>query len=117
MAHVRNKKSDDKKAMVVAKEDTNKSESEGVTKLQTYLKTIPIAKKKFAKLPKRKKSPTSAELLLIDPRYSASKEGPLGLGPIVLPFVQRFNNIDGFMTLYVAAVLIHGKFGETGLFG
>ncbi|XP_021019098.1 solute carrier organic anion transporter family member 6A1-like [Mus caroli] len=108
MAHVRNKKADDKKATVVAKEDKNKNETEGVIKLQTYLKTIPIAKKKFARLPKRKKSPTSAELLLIDPRYSASKEGPLGLGPIVLPFLQRFNNIDGFMTLYVAAVLIHG---------
>ncbi|XP_021054761.1 solute carrier organic anion transporter family member 6A1-like [Mus pahari] len=103
MAHVRNKTAGDNTATVVAKDDTNKDETEGVIKLQTSMKTIPMAKKKFTKLPKGKKSPTSA-----DPRYSASKEGPLGLGPIVLPFLQRFNNIDGFMTLYVAAVLTHG---------
>lgn len=33
MVYVRNKKLDDKKVMVVAKEDINKSEFEGVTKL------------------------------------------------------------------------------------
>ncbi|GAB1285295.1 Solute carrier organic anion transporter family member 6C1 [Apodemus speciosus] len=112
MAEVQKKKVGiKKKATVVAKEkdDQKKAEAVGFQNLGIYLRTLPNAKKKFVKLRKRKKSPTSAELLLTDPRYSASKEGPLGLGPLVFPCLQRFNNIDGFMTLYVVAVLIHGS--------
>ncbi|XP_031224394.1 solute carrier organic anion transporter family member 6A1-like isoform X2 [Mastomys coucha] len=107
MAEVQQNTAEVKKAKEVAKDDKRTSETEGPQKLHTLMKTIPTAKKKFKKLRKRKKSLTSAELVLVDPRYSASKEGPFGLGPIVFPFLQRFNNIDCFMTLYVVAVIIH----------
>ncbi|XP_028642874.1 LOW QUALITY PROTEIN: solute carrier organic anion transporter family member 6A1-like [Grammomys surdaster] len=108
MAQVQKKKTGRKKAApVVEKDENSKLESERVQKLGTYLKTIPAAKKKFKGLPKRKRSPTSSELLS-DPKYSASKEGPFGLGPLVFPRLQRFNNIDSFMTVYFVAALIHG---------
>ncbi|XP_052049340.1 solute carrier organic anion transporter family member 6C1-like [Apodemus sylvaticus] len=109
MAKVQEKKAGvKKKATVVVKDDKQKGETEEVQNLGLYLRTLPAAKKKFVKFRKRKKSPTSAELLLIDPRYSASKEGPFGLGPLVLPCLQRFNNIDSFLTIYFVAALIHG---------
>ncbi|XP_028642869.1 LOW QUALITY PROTEIN: solute carrier organic anion transporter family member 6A1-like [Grammomys surdaster] len=109
MAQVQKKKAGGKKAaLVVEKDEKPKLQTEQVQKIGTYLKTIPAAKKRFTMLPTKKKSPTSAELLLIDSRYSASQEGPFGLGPIVLPFLQRFNNIDYFMILYVAVVLTYG---------
>lgn len=118
MAEVRKKKAGvKKKATVVVKDDKQKGETEEVQNLGLYLRTLPAPKKKFVKFRKRKKSPTSAELLLTDPRYSASKEGPFGLGPLVLPCLQRFNNIDGFMIFYIAAVLSHGKLEEQSCFG
>ena len=118
MAEVQGKKAGvKKKATVVVKDDKQKGETEEVQNLGLYLRTLPAPKKKFVKFRKRKKSPTSAELLLTDPRYSASKEGPFGLGPLVLPCLQRFNNIDSFLTIYFLVALIHGKLEEQSCFG
>eukprot|EP00073_Rattus_norvegicus_P038514 XP_008765619.1 PREDICTED: solute carrier organic anion transporter family member 6A1-like [Rattus norvegicus] len=101
MGQVQNKKPDAKK------DDKHNQETEGLKKIDTYLRTIPTVTKKFKGRPQKKRSPTSAELLL-DPKYSASKEGPFGLGPLVFPCLQRFNNIDCFMIFFIASVLIHG---------
>ncbi|XP_063122875.1 solute carrier organic anion transporter family, member 6c1 isoform X7 [Rattus norvegicus] len=100
MGQVQNKKPDAKK------DDKHNQETEGLKKIDTYLRTIPTVTKKFKGRPQKKRSPTSAELLL-DPKYSASKEGPFGLGPLVFPCLQRFNNIDCFMIFFIASVLIH----------
>ncbi|XP_076770759.1 solute carrier organic anion transporter family member 6C1-like [Arvicanthis niloticus] len=108
MAQLQNKRGGTRMAdLVVKKDDKRKREIEGVQKLGMYLKTIPAAKKKLKSLPKRKRSPTSAEMLS-DPKYSASKEGPFGFGPLVCSRLQRYNNIDSFMTVYFVTALIHG---------
>ncbi|XP_038939032.1 solute carrier organic anion transporter family, member 6c1 isoform X6 [Rattus norvegicus] len=110
MGQVQNKKPDAKK------DDKHNQETEGLKKIDTYLRTIPTVTKKFKGRPQKKRSPTSAELLL-DPKYSASKEGPFGLGPLVFPCLQRFNNIDCFMIFFIASVLIHALGHSAHLMG
>ncbi|XP_028734911.1 solute carrier organic anion transporter family member 6A1-like [Peromyscus leucopus] len=84
---------------------TDKLEAERTSKITPYLKTIPSAMTKFKNLQLEKKpsSPT-----LSDPKHSVSLEGPFGLGPLVFPSLQRFNNIDFFLFLYFVLVAAHG---------
>ncbi|XP_021045007.1 solute carrier organic anion transporter family member 6A1-like, partial [Mus pahari] len=67
-------------------------------KVETYLVTLPTAEKKFADTPDMKKS---------DPQYNDSSEGPFGLGPLVFPCLQRFNNVKFFLALLFLAVMAH----------
>lgn len=69
-------------------------------KTETYLITLPRAVKTFADFPDES-----------DPQYHL-EEGQFGLGPVVFPFLQCFNNINFFMTVYFFGAMIHGKLEE-----
>ncbi|XP_052049336.1 solute carrier organic anion transporter family member 6C1-like [Apodemus sylvaticus] len=84
-------------AQVVEKDEPQKTEES--RKIGTYLVTLPIAVKKFTE-----KQGTT----ITDPKYSGPTERPLGLGPLVFPCLQRFNNIDSFLILCCFANLSHG---------
>ncbi|XP_032755674.1 solute carrier organic anion transporter family member 6A1 [Rattus rattus] len=69
-------------------------------KIETYMKTVPRAMKKFADIPE-KKMPHS--------QFNESlEEGSFGLGPLVFPCLQRFNNINCFLTAYFLGTMAHG---------
>ncbi|EDL91881.1 rCG65885 [Rattus norvegicus] len=69
-------------------------------KIETYMKTVPRAMKKFADIPEEK-MPHS--------QFSDSlEEGSFGLGPLVFPCLQRFNNINCFLTAYFLGTMAHG---------
>ncbi|XP_063123613.1 solute carrier organic anion transporter family, member 6d1 isoform X7 [Rattus norvegicus] len=68
-------------------------------KIETYMKTVPRAMKKFADIPEEK-MPHS--------QFSDSlEEGSFGLGPLVFPCLQRFNNINCFLTAYFLGTMAH----------
>ncbi|XP_059134728.1 solute carrier organic anion transporter family member 6A1 [Peromyscus eremicus] len=87
---------------------TDKLDLEKISKITPYLKTIPSAMTKFKNLQVEKKLDSPSPPDLSDPKYSASLEGPFGLGPLVFPSLQRFNNIDFFLFLYFVLVVAHG---------
>ncbi|XP_034377779.1 solute carrier organic anion transporter family member 6C1-like [Arvicanthis niloticus] len=84
-------------ALVVNKNEHQSSEEH--MKIETYLVTLPTAMKKFANIPDRKK---------LHPEYKDSSERPFGLGPLIFPCLQRFNNIKTFLFLLFVAVFAHG---------
>ncbi|KAL6085138.1 hypothetical protein STEG23_027566, partial [Scotinomys teguina] len=79
---------------------------EKFNKITPYLKTLPSAKTKFKKLQLQKKIESSSPPDLSDP--SASQEEPFGLGSLVFPSFQRFNNIECILFLYSMLVIAHG---------
>lgn len=81
-------------------------------KITPYLKTLPTAVGKFRRLHLEKSPDSSSPPKLPDPQLSTSLEGPFGLGPLVFPAFQRFNNIDFFTFWYFLLVTAHGKLEE-----
>ncbi|XP_040608697.1 solute carrier organic anion transporter family member 6A1-like isoform X1 [Mesocricetus auratus] len=77
-------------------------------KITPYLKTLPTAVGKFRRLHLEKSPDSSSPPKLPDPQLSTSLEGPFGLGPLVFPAFQRFNNIDFFTFWYFLLVTAHG---------
>ncbi|XP_055484359.1 solute carrier organic anion transporter family member 6C1-like [Psammomys obesus] len=74
----------------------------------TYLQTLPTAFLSFSHKQKQKNV-----LPAIPPESTVVNnktfwERPFGLGPLVVPALQRFNNIDCFTFLYVLSVFSHG---------
>ncbi|XP_034377864.1 solute carrier organic anion transporter family member 6C1-like [Arvicanthis niloticus] len=98
MAPDKRKQKDTVKQGTLANKDEHQR-TEEPRKIETYLVTLPTALKKFADIPDTKK---------LDPDYNDSSEGPFGLGPLVFPCLQRFNNIEAFMFLFCVAVFTHG---------
>ncbi|XP_050009463.1 solute carrier organic anion transporter family member 6C1-like [Alexandromys fortis] len=78
------------------------------SKLIPYLTTVPRSVATFKRLIAEKRLASSRPLKISDPKYIASLEGPFGLGPLVFPAFQRFNNIDFFLFLYCLTVMVHG---------
>ncbi|XP_021018925.1 solute carrier organic anion transporter family member 6A1-like isoform X2 [Mus caroli] len=85
-----------KQAQVVDVDEHQKTKEP--RKIETYLVTLPTAVKKFTDTPDMKKS---------DRKYNDFLEGPYGLGPLVFPCLQRFNNVNSFLTLSFLAVMAH----------
>ncbi|KAM7339764.1 hypothetical protein ACRRTK_000379 [Alexandromys fortis] len=77
------------------------------SKLIPYLTTVPRSVATFKRLIAEKRLASSRPLKISDPKYIASLEGPFGLGPLVFPAFQRFNNIDFFLFLYCLTVMVH----------
>ncbi|XP_060223809.1 solute carrier organic anion transporter family member 6C1-like [Meriones unguiculatus] len=74
----------------------------------TYLQTFPTAFISFSHKHKQKNvlSAISPESTVVNNKTFWEK--PFGLGPLVVPALQRFNNIDCFTFLFVLSVFSHG---------
>jgi organic anion transporter 6A len=95
-----------KQAQVVDMDEHQKTKEP--RKLEMFLVTLPTAVKKFADTPDMKKS---------DRKYKDPSEEPYGLGSLVFPCLQRFNNVKSFLTLSFLAVVAHSKLEEQGCSG
>ncbi|OBS66177.1 hypothetical protein A6R68_05283, partial [Neotoma lepida] len=74
-----------------------------------FLTTLPTALMKFVGFRKQRTSVSpNITTKLSAVKEKDSLEGPFGLGPLVFPFFQRFNNINFFLTLYCVVVLAQG---------
>ncbi|GAB1285297.1 Slco6d1 protein [Apodemus speciosus] len=104
MAQDKRKTKDEVKQDTVVESDEHQKNVES-RKIETYLITLPTAVKKLADIPDKKST---------DPKYSDSSEGPFGLGPLVFPALQRFNNIKFFLFMCCLATLPHAHFGGRG---
>ncbi|XP_048187272.1 solute carrier organic anion transporter family member 6A1 [Perognathus longimembris pacificus] len=84
-------------------------EASEVRRKPLYLTMIPAAMMKFSRSQKRKKK-TDSELAEEQPLGAEAKAAPetCGLGCIVLPCLQRLNNIRCFLALYCFLVLAQG---------
>lgn len=65
--------------------------------------TFPAAMLKFTSVHRKKQAEIDKSKL------NASLEGPYGMGCLVFPALQRFNNIHFFLALYCTLVLSQGK--------
>lgn len=81
-------------------------------RLTPYLTTVPRSVTLFKKIPVEKTPDSSSPPEISGPQYSGPLEGPFGLGPLVFPVFQRFNNIDFFLILFFVVVVAHGKLEE-----
>ncbi|XP_028642871.1 solute carrier organic anion transporter family member 6A1-like [Grammomys surdaster] len=97
MARNKKKRKAVKQAQVAEKDEHQRPEES--RKIETYLVTLPSAVKKFVNISDMKNS---------DPSYNDSSEGPFGLGSVVFPCLQRFNNIEVFLFLCFLAIFVHG---------
>ncbi|XP_041911552.1 solute carrier organic anion transporter family member 6A1-like [Arvicola amphibius] len=86
----------------------DKKETKKFNNLILYLTTVPRSLAKFKKLAGEKRLASSRPPKISDPKYIASLEGPFGLGSLVFPAFQRFNNIDFFLFLYCLMTAAHG---------
>ncbi|XP_036029580.1 solute carrier organic anion transporter family member 6A1 [Onychomys torridus] len=88
--------------------DRDEYQPVGLSKLSPYLTTVPAAMIKFSSLRKTKMPDTSATTKLPDAKQSDLLEGPFGLGSLVFPSLQRFNNITFFLFMNCIVVLAQG---------
>ncbi|XP_051009639.1 solute carrier organic anion transporter family member 6C1-like [Acomys russatus] len=88
------------------KEEKDK-ETEEQSKTGTYLVTIPTAMIKFSKTNKNKEDSGTPQTLS-DLKDSDSFKGSFGLGGLVFPSLQRFNNIYSFNIFLSLAMFAHG---------
>lgn len=95
----------------------NQQQPVGLGKLSPFLTTIPTAMIKFSSLRKSKMPVSSDTKKLPDTKQSDFLEGPFGLGSLVFPSLQRFNNINFFLSMYCTVVLAQGKLEEQGRCG
>ncbi|XP_042115844.1 solute carrier organic anion transporter family member 6A1 isoform X3 [Peromyscus maniculatus bairdii] len=86
----------------------NQQQPVGLGKLSPFLTTIPTAMIKFSSLRKSKMPVSSDTKKLPDTKQSDFLEGPFGLGSLVFPSLQRFNNINFFLSMYCTVVLAQG---------
>ncbi|XP_005077281.1 solute carrier organic anion transporter family member 6A1 isoform X1 [Mesocricetus auratus] len=99
-----------------ARPDKVQQPSKAPRKIAPLLASFPTAMMKFTSFKKHKMPVSSNATKLPDVKKDASLEGPFGLGPLVFPNLQRFNNIKFFLTLYCMVVLAQGFiFGLVGL--
>ncbi|XP_005361454.1 solute carrier organic anion transporter family member 6A1-like [Microtus ochrogaster] len=77
-------------------------------RLTPFLTTVPRSVTRFKKLPVEKTPDSSSPPEISGPQYSGPLEGPFGLGPLVFPVFQRFNNIDFFLFLFFVVVVADG---------
>ncbi|XP_052605282.1 solute carrier organic anion transporter family member 6A1 [Peromyscus californicus insignis] len=80
----------------------------GRSKVSPFLTTLPTAMIKFSSLRKSKMPVSSDTTKLPDAKRSDLLEGPFGLGSLVFPSLQRFNNINFFLSVYCIVVLAQG---------
>lgn len=99
------------------REDDNQEKSEHPKKISPYLTTVPTALTKFGIFRKTNMPLPSHNKELIDEKKEVLLEGSFGLGTLVFPALQRFNNIDVFLTFYCVVVLAQGKLEEQGCSG
>ncbi|ERE83436.1 solute carrier organic anion transporter family member 6A1-like protein [Cricetulus griseus] len=85
----------------VEEEDGKESEELQLPKISTYVTAVPTAVQKLKRL-------TAAKKPVITESPPKLLEGPFGLGSLVSPAFQRFNNIDFFTFLYFVVVTGHG---------
>ena len=90
-------------------EDGKDKEVKKSSKLIPYLTTVTRSVTKFKKFPLENTPASSSPPNMSDSKYSDSLEGSFGLGPLVFPAFQRFNNIGFFLFLFFMVVLAHGK--------
>ncbi|XP_021044798.1 solute carrier organic anion transporter family member 6A1-like, partial [Mus pahari] len=86
-----------KQAQVAERDEDQKTKES--KKIETYLITIPTAKRKFADIQNKTES---------NPNYCDTSEGPFGFGPLVFSCLQRFNTIEFFLILCFLVTLAHG---------
>ncbi|EGW02947.1 hypothetical protein I79_013034 [Cricetulus griseus] len=84
----------------VEEEDGKESEELQLPKISTYVTAVPTAVQKLKRL-------TAAKKPVITESPPKLLEGPFGLGSLVSPAFQRFNNIDFFTFLYFVVVTGH----------
>ncbi|ERE83434.1 solute carrier organic anion transporter family member 6A1-like protein [Cricetulus griseus] len=94
------KKDANKKAPVEEGDGKENAELEQFPQISAYLKTIPAALIKFTNTPSEKMPVSLSHPNLL--------EGPFGLGSLVFPAFQRFNNTYFFKFLYFVVVTGHG---------
>ncbi|XP_051009638.1 solute carrier organic anion transporter family member 6C1-like [Acomys russatus] len=104
----RKKKAAQKVAPVGEKEDKENQETEEPSKTGTYLVTLPTAMVKFSKSNKKKEKDSKTPQTLSDPKDSDYFEGSFGLGGLVFPSLQRFNNVYCFNIFLSLAIFAHG---------
>lgn len=100
-----------------ARPDKVQQPSKAPRKIAPLLASFPTAMMKFTSFKKHKMPVSSNATKLPDVKKDASLEGPFGLGPLVFPNLQRFNNIKFFLTLYCMVVLAQGELEEQGCSG
>ncbi|XP_075807538.1 solute carrier organic anion transporter family member 6C1-like [Microtus pennsylvanicus] len=77
-------------------------------RLRPFLTTVPRSVSVFKKLPLEKTPDSSSLSEISGPQYNGTLEGPFGIGPLVFPVFQRFNNIDFFLFLFFVVVVADG---------
>lgn len=101
-------------------EEDNQEESEYPKKISPFLTTVPTAVTKFGSFRKTNMPPLSLSphgMELSEAKKEAHLKGSFGVGPLVFPALQRFNNIDAFLAFYCVVVLAQGKLEEQGCSG
>lgn len=107
-------------AMVEKKQEDNQEESEHPKKTSPFLTTVPTAVTKFGSFRKTNMLPLSLAphgMELSEAKKEAHLKESFGVGPLVFPALQRFNNIDAFLAFYCVLVLAQGKLEEQGCSG
>lgn len=99
------------------REEDNQVESERSKKISPYLTTVPTAVTKFGSFKKTNTPLPSHSKELLDAKKEVLLEGSFGLGTLVYPALQRFNNVGVFLTFYCVVVLAQGKLEEQGCSG
>ncbi|KAM7339763.1 hypothetical protein ACRRTK_000378 [Alexandromys fortis] len=98
-------------AMVEKKQEDNQEESEHPKKTSPFLTTVPTAVTKFGSFRKTNMLPLSLAphgMELSEAKKEAHLKESFGVGPLVFPALQRFNNIDAFLAFYCVLVLAQG---------
>ncbi|XP_013207033.2 solute carrier organic anion transporter family member 6A1-like [Microtus ochrogaster] len=92
-------------------EEDNQEESEYAKKTSPFLTTVPTAVTKFGSFRKTNMPPLSLPshgMELSEAKKEAHLKESFGVGPLVFPALQRFNNIDAFLAFYCVVVLAQG---------